>query len=259
MLLEYGDAGPGPLVVLLHGFPLDRTMWEFQIGSIGSTYRVLTPDLRGHGRSVAPAGTYTIDAMADDVIETLDSLELTAPLVLGGLSMGGYVALSIAARYPERLRALMLMDTKATADTPDAARVREDLAREVERGNSVQPVVQAMLPRLFAPGNRTRRADRLTRLGEQMMRTPALGVIGALRGLALRPDRTADLARITCPTLALVGAEDAITPPADMKAIASKVPNARYVEVPEAGHLAPLENPTAVDAAILDFLKSLPA
>ncbi len=122
MLLDFDDDGPGPVVVLLHGFPLDRTMWSFQRSSVGSIYRLITPDLRGHGHSAAPEGVYSVDAMADDVIETLDALQLTGPVHLGGLSMGGYVALSIAERYPERVKALMLINTRAAGDSPESRR-----------------------------------------------------------------------------------------------------------------------------------------
>ena len=101
MDLAYADEGPGPVVVLLHGFPLSRAMWEEQLSGIGSIYRVIAPDLRGHGESPVPEGVYTMDAMADDVVELLETLEIIGPVVVGGLSMGGYVALSLAARYPD--------------------------------------------------------------------------------------------------------------------------------------------------------------
>jgi pimeloyl-ACP methyl ester carboxylesterase len=132
MLLAFDDVGPGPVVVLIHGFPFDRSMWSHQRSSVGSIYRVILPDLRGHGTSAAPEGIYTVDEMADDVLELLDALQIAEPVVIGGLSMGGYVALSIAARHPERLKALMLINTRASADTSETARVREDLARQVE-------------------------------------------------------------------------------------------------------------------------------
>ena len=114
---------------------------------------------------------YTIDTMADDVLETLDALGIDGPLVLGGHSMGGYVALSIADRLPTRIRALMLIDTRPGADTPETALVREDLAREVEGTGSVAPVVKAMLPKLFSSTTRERRADLISRVGDVMMKT----------------------------------------------------------------------------------------
>lgn len=260
MLLHVDDAGPGPVVVLLHGFPLDHTMWEYQQGTVGSEYRVLSPDLRGHGRSVAPDGPiYTIDGMADDVLETLEAQGIDGPFVLGGLSMGGYVALSIADRFPNRLRGLMLLDTKAEADTPETRLVREDLARQVEASGSVEPVVQAMLTKMFSSTTRARRADLIARAGETMLQAPPRAVAATLRGLAERPDRTGILAGLHVPTLVLCGADDAITPPATVRRLADGIPNARYVEVPDAGHLPPLENPAAVNLAMLEFLRELGA
>jgi pimeloyl-ACP methyl ester carboxylesterase len=195
--------------------------------------------------------------MADDVIELLDALKITEPIVLGGHSMGGYVALSIAVRYPKRLRALMLIDTRAVADTPQTARVREDLAQQIEGTGSADSVVEAMLPALFSPASVQRRADLIARIAELMLRTSPRGAAGTLRGLAIRPDRTGDLARISIPTLVLVGSDDAITPPTDSRKMADAIPNSVFVEVPDAGHLAPLENPTPTNAAILKFLGGL--
>ena len=114
MRLAYSDEGPGPVVVLLHGFPLSNAMWEEQLSGIGSIYRIIAPDLRGHGESPAPEGVYTMDEMADDVVELLDFLSISERIVLGGLSMGGYVALSLVVRYPERVRGLMLFGTRAS-------------------------------------------------------------------------------------------------------------------------------------------------
>ena len=257
MLLNYADDGPGPVVVLLHGFPLDLSMWDAQRETIGSMYRVIAPDLRGHGRSAAPDGIYPIDDMADDVVELLDALRITEPIVLGGLSMGGYVALSLAARYPKRLRGLMLMDTRASADSAEAAQVREDLAREVDATGDVSPVVASMLPKLFGVSTRANRPDVIDEMRQVMAKTPARAVSGTLRGLAARPDRTADLARMSLPTLVLTGAEDALIPLEETRAMASAMPNAELVVIPDAGHLAPLENPAASNAAILRFLGSL--
>ena len=257
MLLAFEDQGPGPVVVLLHGFPLDRSMWRYQLQTVGSMYRVIAFDLRGHGETPAPEGIYPIEDMAGDVVETLDALKITEPIVLGGLSLGGYVALALAVRHPKRLRALMLMDTKAEADTPAAAEGREALARQVEASRSVEPVVAAMLPKLLGRHTREQRTEVVAAVGEVMQAARPMGVAGALRGMAIRPDRTGDLGRITIPTLVLGGAEDQITPPDGMRKLAGALPNARYVEIPEAGHLAPLENPLAANEAILSFLQSL--
>ncbi len=257
MLLAFDDDGPGPVVVLLHGFPLDRTMWSHQRSSVGSIYRLITPDLRGHGHSAAPDGIYSVDAMADDVIELLDALQLTEPLVVGGLSMGGYLALSIAARYPGRLRALMLMDTRAAADTPEAAKGREQLADRVEASGDVGPAVAGMAPKLFAKATYERHPELVARMQGHMARITARALVGTLRGLATRPDRTADLAAIAVPTLVLAGEDDQLIPPEESRRMAAAIPGARLATIADAGHLAPLENHREADAAILGFLESL--
>jgi pimeloyl-ACP methyl ester carboxylesterase len=258
MLLAYDDDGPGPVVVLLHGFPLNRKIWSAQEASVGSMYRVIAPDLRGHGESAAPAGVYTMDDMAGDVLKLLDALQVDEPVVLGGLSMGGYVALSLLALAPERVRALMLIDTRASADTPEAARNREELARVVETSRSTKHVVDAMLPRLFSDETRSRRAHLIGPVREGMERISPRAVAGALRGMAQRPDRTADLPSIAVPTLVMVGAHDVITPPEESRKMAAAIPNAQLAIIPEAGHLAPLENAAAANAVILTFLSLLP-
>ena len=257
MLLDYDDDGPGPVVVLLHGFPLDRSMWSFQRSSIGSIYRLITPDLRGHGQTAAPDGVYTVDAMADDVIETLDALQLTDPVHLGGLSMGGYIALSIAERYPERLGSLMLINTRAAADTPEQAAKREEEARAIEASGDIEPLVQASIARMFAESTTQQHPELVRRLHSHMSRTVPRAVVGALRGLAHRPDRTDLLPRITVPTLVVAGLEDQVVPIAEARAMAAAIPGSHFVAVPHAGHLAPLENHQATDAAILGFLESL--
>ena len=257
MLLDFDDDGPGPVVVLLHGFPLDRSMWTHQRASIGSIYRLITPDLRGHGRSAAPDGVYSVDEMADDVIETLDALQLTEPVVLGGLSMGGYIALSIAERYPERLKGLMLINTRAAGDDPEAARKREEQANAIEASGDIEPLVVASLGKLFAEATTQAHPEVVRRLHSHMSHTPARAVVGALRGLATRPDRTGFLPGIAIPTLVVAGLEDAIVPIAEARAMAAAIPGSHFVAVPHAGHLAPLENHQATDAAILGFLESL--
>jgi pimeloyl-ACP methyl ester carboxylesterase len=198
-----------------------------------------------------------MEEMADDVVELLDALQITEQVVLGGLSMGGYVALSLMARYPRRVRGLMLMDTRAAADSPEAARNREELARRVDSEGHAGAVADAMVPRLFSEFTRTNRPGLIGPMREVMEKTPARAVAGALRGMARRLDRTAELPQIDVPTLVLVGADDVITPSDESRRMAEAIPNAQLVVVPHAGHLAPLENPAVANAAILGFLEGL--
>jgi pimeloyl-ACP methyl ester carboxylesterase len=257
MLLAYDDYGPGPVVVLLHGFPLNRSMWSSQVATVGAEYRVIAPDLRGHGETAAPEGVYTMDDMAEDVVELLNALQITEPIVLGGLSMGGYVALALTLRHPARVRGLILMDTRAGADPPEVALSREEMARKIDATGKIGHVIDGLLPKLFSEMTRMRRPELIGPVREAMENTPARGVAGALRGMATRPDRTGDLGRITVPVLVMVGADDVITPPEEARKMAAALPNSELVIIPDAGHLAPLENPRPCNEAILRFLGRL--
>lgn len=254
MLLAYEDLGRGPVVVLLHGFPLDRSMWSEQTRVLAQTHRVIVPDLRGHGASAEFEAPFTIDEMADDVIETLDALGVVDPVTLGGLSMGGYIALAAVLRQPARVRALMLMDTRAEGDSADAAKARESLARQVESTGSTAAVVDGMIPKLFAASTLERRPEVVAAIRSVMEKLSPRSVAASLRALAIRPDRTAALATITVPTLVLVGSEDAITPPSAARTIATGIPGARLEIIPGAGHMAPLEAPEVCNPLILSFL-----
>ncbi len=198
-----------------------------------------------------------MDEMADDVIETLDRLHISERIVLGGLSMGGYVALSLVLRYPERVRALMLMDTQAGADSIEAAAGREVTAQSVLEAGSAAPIVEPMIGRLFSPVFREERPERVEPIRTVMAQTTPRGIAGALRGMANRPDRRDDLGKIAVPTMVLVGEDDVITPPAVARSLAEAIPGARLEVVPKAGHMAPYENPSVANTVIFRFLKSL--
>jgi pimeloyl-ACP methyl ester carboxylesterase len=234
-------------------------MWEHQLEALSMAHRLIAPDLRGHGESSAPDGVYTMDEMADDVVGLLDHLNITQPVVLGGLSMGGYVALSLVIRHPERVRGLILMDSRAAADTPEAARLREETARTVLRAGHPGSMMETMIPRLFGKATLEHYPQRVGPMLAVMERTLALGIAGALRGMAIRPDRRNDLHLIKVPALVLTGEDDVISPPGEAREIAQALPDAHLEVIPAAGHLAPYENPTAVNRAILRFLERLDA
>lgn len=247
------DRGQGRAIVLLHGFPLDHTMWRHQVDLLSSKYRVIAPDLRGFGASEAIPGTATMEDMADDTSALLDALEVRQPVVLCGLSMGGYVAWEIVRKYAWRLAALVLCDTRSQPDTPAAANARLETAQRV-LAEGMGSLAENMLERLLAPNTRERQPHLVQGLREVMLRTNPVGAAAALRGMAARRNATPLLRSIFVPTLVLGGVHDAISPPSEMQAMAAAIPGGRWVPIPEAGHMAPCENPHAVDRALVDFL-----
>ena len=254
MPLSWTEAGDGPTLVLLHGFPLDQSVWTQQRAELSPKFRVLTPDLRGHGNSPGFQESTSIDAMADDVISFLDERQIQGPVALGGLSMGGYIAISLAVRYPHRLSALLLIDTRAAADSPEAARNRLALAERTEAENSSEAVAQAFLPRLFAPGTYADQPGIVKATRKVMAATAPATLCACLQAMAVRPDRTGNLPEIEMPTLVIAGAEDPISTPQEAQEIAALLPRSEVAIIPRAGHLACLENPIAVNAAISQFL-----
>jgi len=247
--------GHGRPLVLVHGFPLDHAMWESQLAGLTREARVIAPDLRGFGHSSATDGTVTMEQMADDLAGLADAMELPERFVLGGLSMGGYVALAFWRKYASRVAGLILCDTRAAADSPEAAAARHETADRVLREGPAF-LVNAMTPKLFAPSTPQRQPELVEAVQDVILQNDRRGLAAALRGMAARPDSTGLLAEIACPTLILVGQEDVITPVAEMRTMADAIPGARLVEIPRAGHLAPLENSAAANAAIRAFLAS---
>jgi pimeloyl-ACP methyl ester carboxylesterase len=255
--LHVVDQGSGRTLLLVHGFPLDHSMWQGQIGDLARDYRVLAPDLRGFGRSAVTTGTVSMEQFADDLAALLDALCIRQPVVLCGLSMGGYVAWQFWRRHRSRLAGLIVCDTRAVADTPEGAQLRLATAERVlAEGACV--LAATMLEKLFAPSTLTQRPDVIESSRQVILATRPAGAAAAARGLAQRPDVTADLSRIDVPTLVLCGERDAISTVDEMRGIATRIPGAEFVVIPEAGHMAPLENPGPVNTAIRRFLSDLP-
>jgi pimeloyl-ACP methyl ester carboxylesterase len=252
--LNVEERGAGRPMLLVHGFPLDHTMWSEQIDALSSQFRVMAPDLRGFGHSDKVSGVLSMDQLADDLAALLDKLGVTEPVIFCGLSMGGYVGWRFAAKYGQRLARLIQCDTRAAADSPEAAKTRLETAERVLREGSAV-VAQSMKDRLFAPETIKNQPDIVAAMESVMLATSPETMAAALRGMAERPDSTALLPRIEIPALLVGGEHDPISPPDEMRKMAQAMPNARFVEVPQAGHMAPLESPATVNAAILEFLK----
>jgi pimeloyl-ACP methyl ester carboxylesterase len=254
--LTFDDIGRGPAVVLLHAFPLARAMWRPQVEALQGDYRVITPDLRGFGGGRASADAPSVETMADDVAALLDEQKVAGPVVLGGLSMGGYVALAFARRHPARLRGLVLADTKADPDDAEGRANRDRLIAFAEQ-NGARAVIDQMLPKLLGADTTARRPEVVEEVRGIASRQTVAGIVGALKGLRDRPDSTPGLASIAVPTLVLVGRDDTLTPPAKSEEMAARIPNARLVVLDGAGHLSNLEQPERFNAALRSFLQSL--
>jgi len=242
------EDGQGPAVLLLHGYPLDGAMWSGVARALAGSFRVLKPDLPGRGSTPDPASG-GIEAYADFVATILESLP--APVGLAGFSMGGYVALALMKRRPEKVKALALVDTRASADDEAGKEKRLEAIAKV-RSEGVSPIAEGMIGKMLAPGSLPRK-DLLERLRRIMLRQSPQTVEADLIAMRERPDSTAFLSEIAIPTLVVVGEEDALTPPADSRAMADAIPGARLVSIPGAGHMAPMEQPRAVATALADF------
>ncbi|VTS04038.1 alpha/beta fold hydrolase [Tuwongella immobilis] len=255
-ILAYHDVGNGPVLVLLHPFPFDHLIWQPQWEGLCQIARIITPDFRGFGGSSAFPSQPTIDQLADDVATLLDGLQISGPVVVGGCSMGGYVSLAFARRHAQRLRALILIDTKAEADSDEAKQKREATLRMLESGTA-SDLVEQMLPNLVSATTRETQPGIIERIrGIGGGQHPA-GIADGVRALRDRIDSTPSLGQITVPTLVVVGSEDAITPPANAEKLAAGIPNATLMTIPKVGHLSHLENPAAFNAIVADFLQSV--
>ncbi|HUY34633.1 MAG TPA: alpha/beta fold hydrolase [Pirellulales bacterium] len=250
------DEGDGPPLLFVHGFPLDHTMWRGQLAEFATAYRVIAPDLRGFGASGIGEAAVTMEQFADDLAAILDTLGVREPVALVGLSMGGYVAWQFVRKYRCRLRALVLCDTKAAADSPEAAESRLKVAETV-LADGTEALARAMVPKLFAKRTIENRSPVVEAVRKVILQCNRQGVAAAQRGMAARPDVTDMLATIDVPTLVIVGEDDVISPPEEMRRIAQAIPGSRLVAIPKAGHLAPLENPAAFNAALGEFLAAV--
>ena len=202
--MAYDDVGSGPAVVLLHGYPFNRSMWREQVEALSADYRVITPDLRGHGETSLGSSSEpaTMDLMAQDVAALLDELEIKR-IVLGGLSMGGYVAFAFYRRFQSRVRALLLADTRPQSDTEEARRNREQQALKI-LSEGMQAIADDFLKKVLTPATLSEKPDVVERVREMVLETKPQGAANALRGMAARPDQTDFLPEITAPTLIIV-------------------------------------------------------
>jgi pimeloyl-ACP methyl ester carboxylesterase len=253
--LSYEEKGAGPALVLVHGFPLDARVWSAQVSELSSRCRVITPDLRGFGKSTA-AGPFTMESAADDLHALLAHVK-ALPCVLGGLSMGGYIALAYIKKYPTDLRGLALIDTKAEADTPQGKEGRQKMI-ELARAKGSEAVGEQMMPKMLGPDTVEHRPQVARELRAIMNACPPKTIEYALAAMRDRADHTCNLPSISVPTLIIVGDADAITPPSVAESMNQQIPRSQLSVVRGAGHMAIMEQPAQVNQALRQFMDSLP-
>jgi len=253
--LGYTDVGAGPPVVLIHGYPFNRSLWTEQTDALRDKHRVVAPDLRGFGESDSSEGPTRMTRFAEDVAALMDALEIEQA-VIGGLSMGGYVALAFARMVPARVKALVLADTRPQADTEEGKQTRFHQAEKAVSAG-MAGLADAMLPKLLTPDTVSKRPELVKRIRDMMLTAKPEGAAMALLGMAERDDQTEFISSIRVPTLILVGREDAITPVADSEKMHSQIEGSRLVVIENAGHVSNLEQTEQFNDALLGFLSTV--
>lgn len=254
LTIAYDEVGSGNPFVLLHGFPHNRSLWAPQTSALVEHGRCIAPDLRGFGDS-GREGPYSMDQYADDVIGLLEVLGVESA-VIGGLSMGGYVTLAVWRKRPDLVRGLVLADTKAGADSPEARRKRLELIA-LARANGVAAVASAQITGMVGATTRAQNGGLVDGLHQMLAAAPLEGVVGALQAMMDREDSTDLLRTIDVPTLIIVGAEDTLTPVKEARAMHAGVAGSRLEVIPGAGHVSNLEKPAAFNHLLGEFLSAL--
>ncbi|MEQ1796005.1 MAG: alpha/beta fold hydrolase [Nitrospira sp.] len=253
--LAYNDLGQGLPIVFLHAFPLNRTMWAAQEAALAPHHRVITIDLRGHGESDAPLWHYSLDQAADEVKGLLDHLAIRQAVFVG-LSMGGYILFALYRKYAELVRAMVLADTRAQADTTEGKAGRFQMA-QIAYTKGPSAIADIMIPKLFSPATIQMRPEIVQRVRAIIEGHQISGIAGDLMAMAERPDSVPLLKQITCPTQIIVGELDHATPPADAKLMADQIPGSQLAMIPNAAHLANLEQPEVFNRIIAGFVSGL--
>jgi 3-oxoadipate enol-lactonase len=256
--LAYSESGAGPVLVLLHAFPLDRTMWEPTLRELGGVARVIAVDLPGLGESQPGREPFTIDSTADAVAGFLATMAIPRRVVVCGLSMGGYVAMAFARRHADRLAGLILADTKSEPDD-ELSRLNRDKMIALANEQGAAGVIRQLLPKLLSPDTLSSRPEVVELVTRIAARQPTAGIVDAIAALRDRPDATPGLTAIAVPTLILVGQSDVVTPPDAAAAMGAQIRGSQIVTIPDAGHLSNLENPTVFNAGVRSFLTALTA
>jgi len=253
--LNYREQGSGLPVIFVHAFPLNHSMWDEQIDFFASKHRPIAPDLRGFGESDLADQQFSIEDMASDIKMLMDGLAIQRAVMVG-LSMGGYIAMSFYRHFAENLRALVLADTRSTADTEEGRARRLQTAEKAEQFGA-SAIADDMISVLIGPTTRSNRPDVVTRVRRMIETTRPEAIAAAQRAMASRADSTELLRAARLPVLLLTGEEDSLYPPAEAQNLSAIIPGAQLRTIERAGHLSNLEQPALFNAALSDFLTGI--
>ncbi len=252
--LIYKDEGSGHPLVFVHGHPFNHSMWDNQIEQFSSTYRTIAPDLRGYGQSGIKPGVVLLDELALDILVLLDELNIEKAIFCG-LSMGGQIVLDFYRLFPQRVSALILCDTSATAETIDGYRNRLATSERFEQ-LGMKTFCDTQLHHFFSAKTLDEKPDVVETVKEMILTTPVAGAAATNRGRAERRDHTPILGKIVVPTLIVVGGQDFFTPVSDARYMADRISNSEMVVIQEAGHIPNLECPDEFNKDLSKFLDS---
>jgi 3-oxoadipate enol-lactonase len=251
----YNDHGPddAPAIIFIHGFPLNKSMWDVQVEALKENYRVIAYDIRGHGNSEPGIDEFLIELFVNDLLRLMEKLGIQRS-ILCGLSLGGYIALNAVLKYPDRFDGLILSDTQCI---PDTAEIKENrcntMIRIKEKG--VELYADESIKKLFSPGSLTKKKNAIAEVKEMIINTPKQTLYNTLHALAERKETCSRLQEINIPALIMVGHEDKITPIAVAQQMHEKILNSKLEIIQQAGHLSNLENPTAFNTHLVKFLQ----
>jgi 3-oxoadipate enol-lactonase len=260
--IAYDDAGQGIPVLCIHGYPLNRQIWQAQWEGLANFARVIAPDLRNHGDSIVRSEgahgptIHSMDLLADDLAHMLDALKISQPVVINGLSMGGYVAFAFLRNYPQRVRGLILTATRARPDS-DVEKENRLKAIRLAQVQGVGPIVDGMIHRLVSPTTESEKPGLVEKIREIMISSSLEGITGDLNGMMDRPDARPMLSKIRVPVLIFQGRDDQIIPIDEAQAMNDLVPESRLEFIRDAGHLPNMEQPEMYNQIALDFIMML--
>lgn len=253
LTVSYINEGPPnpPTIIFIHGFPLNKLMWEKQIEILKENYRVIAYDIRGHGNSDAGDDDFSIELFVNDLLSLMDTLKIEKT-ILCGFSMGGYIALNAIENYPERFNALLLCDTNCAADIPDAKEKRMKTIESI-KGKGLEQYAEESLKKLFAPISFSKHIEEIAIVREMIMKTSKQSLYKTLHALAERAETCTKMHEIKVPVLIMVGKEDEITPPDVALSMHEKIKGSTIHIIDHAGHLSNMENPEQFNDQLKKF------